>query len=216
MTKIINHDEFIHRYQLSRSEYCLLPKEMRLTYLDMIHRWKVNKAKEKGVVGGRGYMQEAYAEYFEACGCEVVNYDFGIEEYEIKSVRSVDFTPTEENKKAVSDYVKFVAELRWSILKTTVENILYNELARLSKGEEIDLDYGINGLNYILTDDTFSSDLDKETKKEIVEKEIDYCVKINEELEMNSEIDTAYIEALKDRGYSLDKSGNTLYARILK
>lgn len=218
MGDFIKHDEFISNYQLRRSEYCLLPKEMRLTYLDILYREIVDECKEKGSAIRSSYIQEACREYFEACGCEVINFDFGIEQFEIKRVRDNHFTPTEENKKLVSEYVKFVAEARWEILLTAIKDALYDELGRLSKGIVVDPNFNIKGLylSSILTDDTHSPILAEEIKKELVEKELDYCTNFQEELEMNRFIDETYIDELKARGYDITRNGNTIIARILK
>lgn len=215
MGKIINHDKFVKNYQLRIDEYCLLPKELRLTYMDTLYRCKVERAKEKGIATGLGFMMEVYHEYFEACGCELIN-DYEMALHIIKKVSDIDFTPTEENKKLVSEYIKFVAEARWKIYETAVKDYFYDQLANLVKGNSIDPDLSIKGYDAILTEDAFSGLLSEDTIKELIEQELDYCINSREEVEMNAKLDKSYIDGIKDKGYTIEENGNSIIARILK
>lgn len=214
MSNIINREEFVKNYTLTRNEYCLLPQRLRLTYADMLYRFKVDDAKRKGVSGGFGYVHEAYSEYFKACGCVVQNFDYGNEEYEVKSVSDADFVATEKDKELVSEYEKAIAQARWEIYATLVSNALNSGLVNLKNGN-VDSDLSLKGLEAVLTDDEYSCKLSDEERKEIVKKDLDTLVD-SEELEMNRWISKPYIDGIQERGYTIETNRNSIIARILK
>lgn len=216
MSNIIKHDEFVNEYRLTTDEYCLMPEYLRLTYADILYRKIVEEVASKGTKRGIGYIHPAYQEYFKACGCIMEIYDFGRIEYEVRKFWDVDYTSTEENRQLVAEYVRAIAEVRWQLYVSSVQDALVDQLDNLKDGI-VDQEFSIGRVrNDFLENDVYSTGLSNGKGETLVSKELDFFLKSQESIEISSWIHKMYLDELERRGYTIEKSDTEVIAKILK
>lgn len=215
MSNIINHDNYVKNYRLTVNEYCLMPKEMRLTYADMCFRDIVDEAKEKGA-SRVSYFHHAYHEYFKACGCTLGNYNLELQDLKVLKVWDADYTSTEENRQLVAEYVHAIAEVRWNLYASFVEKAFFKQLTNLRMGI-VNQEFSIESerLDCILEDDA-PFVINQEKAKVLVEQQLAAFIKSQATMDINSHINEVYLAELERHGFTIEKHDSEVIARILK
>lgn len=216
MEKIYDRDEYIEKYRLDIDEIALLPTDIRLAYIDKIYRSCVEKAESsEEEVTFRGYLHPIYFPYFEACGCRATNYDFGIEEYGIKSVRKSNYKPDGKMVYLALDYTMKVAEIRSEVFESVYEGILERTRESLESGH-LEGTPDLSRIENILTSPLYNGLISNEASEEIAKRVINALdIKHKETVSMSNHLSVVYRNVLSKEGYELT-SGEELKVRRLK
>lgn len=116
-----NPSKFIEEYRLNLSEYSLLGEDERIIYSDRLFGDLVNSLTKVGdSITIRTYMHPQFMKYFELAGCQMTNYDFGIEECVIKRVKPIthnlEIEDLENKTKRLDEFIYNIAVTKASII----------------------------------------------------------------------------------------------------
>lgn len=217
MKNIYNREEYISTYHLDIDEITLLPLDMRLGYIEHLFRNIVNRVVElQEEKFFRGYLHPVFNTYFDKCGCRVINYDFGIEEYGIKSIRKSDFTVDPKYVSMALDYTKEVAKIRSEVFENIYEGVL-NHTKESLEGGVLEGTPDLTGLDNILNSTLSSGLIGNEVCEEIAKREINALgIKHKETVSMSNFLPVVYRNVLSKEGYELTKEVDELKVRRLK
>lgn len=218
MEKIYDREKYINEYKLNIDEIALLPIDIRLAYMDKIYRSSVEKAKTtKEEEQFRGYLHPIYNPYFEKCGCQATNYDFGVEQYGVKSVRESDFTVDPKYVDAALDYTKKVAQIRSVAYETTYEYLL-DETRKSIKLGILESHPNFKALENILNSPLSYESISYETSVDLAKEEISALdIEPGESVSMSVWLPKIYRDALIQEGYQItEENEEELKVRRLK
>jgi hypothetical protein len=135
MEGIYNRKEVISKYRLTPEEVEELSDDLYYAYVNSIdiYRYACDFATSSGK-SYRGYIHPVYFKYFNALGCEVINYDFGVEEFEIKRVSDSTINITNEARIKAKEYVKNIAKKKCNLYEETIINKLNNIIEYIQDG----------------------------------------------------------------------------------
>lgn len=213
-SKSFNRERFIHDYELTRDEYFLLPLEERMEYVKRKYSFILDEIPSIGDIKAiRGTFPFQFNEFFERNGCRVVNfenYDFNIEETEIRRLENVKLEYSEEASKNLDDYIKLVAGAKADMFKSVLVGIYQAKIAALNSENTIPLapidEEKI--LETICSTEFYSTDLPEEIKEYIMLCQLSSVIERIEKLgfaDISFRLSSAYFDYLKNHGYECQK-----------
>lgn len=202
-----NRKKFVDNFDIiSIEEYKMLPSEVQMAYANHLYGYTIQKAKSKGkAFTYNGYVHPNYKSYFEENGCTVENYDFGIEEYEVKCVSPNKHLEISEEAKDKLDFFltvlgtakadAFESVVRRNNISREYEDTAEAEMTYFYDPRVLRLSKAVLYENAVT-----SNELNDEEKKMIMQAELALIV---EELRTGNDFDTtklseAYQEVLSE------------------
>lgn len=133
--------DYVDEYKsLTGFEYSLLPTEVKMAYLDSIYNYFVEEARRKDDKGNttncRGYVKPLYEPYFEENGCKVTNYDFGVEEFEVKCVdKNKKYEVSEEAREKLAYFLDLLGNAKADAFESCVKRAYAEMLSPMDTGD---------------------------------------------------------------------------------
>lgn len=168
-------------------EFSLLPEGVKMAYLDNIYDYSVKRAREKCMNGDtssavysyRGYVHPSYGIYFKNNGCTVENYDFGIEEFEVRCVNPTQvYKVSSEDQELLDYYLSVLMEAKANVFESYLTRTFYAGVKRVEDIEVVAGDKETNNmLHGILCNDANGIDnLTEEEKRMVMEAELSLLI----------------------------------------
>lgn len=170
-----NSKQYIEDYQITRDEFFLLPDAEKLVHVEKLYGYLFDALKHVGDVKTiRGYIPDWYKDLFFINGCNFENYDFGLEESEIKRINDSRYIQNESACESYEKHRRSIAFAKAGVFESIVKKFFQDKIDALQNGQ--DLSFSTLEFEHILrsvTDEAFSSDyLTKEEKDYIMEQEV--------------------------------------------
>lgn len=170
--------EYVDGYRsLTEFEFLLLPSEVKMAYLDSIYSYDIEEAKKRddrdNIINRRGYVRPVYEMYFKLNGCDVTNYDFGVEEYEVKCLdKDKKYVVSDEAKDKLDYYFEMLGNAKADAFESYVKRFYTDMLAPMETGELVT--FSSPDLHGIASDirENRLSNLNDEEKRHIMEAQL--------------------------------------------
>lgn len=170
--------EYVDGYRsLTEFEFLLLPSEVKMAYLDSIYSYDIEEAKKRddrdNIINCRGYVRPVYEMYFKLNGCDVTNYDFGVEEYEVKCLdKDKKYEVSDEAKVKLDYYFEMLGNAKADAFESYVKRFYTDMLAPMETGELVTFSSpDLHGIASDIRENSLSN-LNDEEKRHIMEAQL--------------------------------------------
>lgn len=174
--------DYVDEYKsLTEFEFSLLPDEVKMAYLDTIYNYFVEEARRRddkdNTISCRGYVRPIYELYFKENGCKVTNYDFGVEEFEVKCADKNKKYEVSEDAKAKLDYfLDLLGNAKADAFESCVKRTYAEMLAPMDTGDFVVFkEPNVYGISEELKRESLlrpDSSFNDEEKKRIMESQL--------------------------------------------